>query len=368
MNTMNRYLRQEQLPGFGAAAQQKLSKARVLVVGAGGLGVPVLQYLCAMGVGAIGIADGDVVSASNLHRQVLYAEADIGQPKVHTAAHRLRQLNSGVALELYDTMLDVSNAMDIIGRYDLVIDATDNFTARYLVNDACVSMGKPFVYGAIQQYEGQVSVFNYGDGPTYRCVFPVPPAAQEIPDCNTAGVLGVVPGIIGCWQALEAVKVITGTGQTLSGYLKIFDFAANKELTIKLVTNPANKQVRPLQEEAVPPCAVAPTSEEVPADLLSSPELFDWYVTSKEFLLLDVREAEEYRQGHLLQAQSVPLQELDTYDFPDDVPLVTFCRKGGRSQRAASILKEKNKALEVYSVAGGLDNWTALMGKQLIVV
>jgi adenylyltransferase/sulfurtransferase len=309
-----------------------------------------------------------MISASNLHRQVLYAEAEIGQLKAQVAAGKLKQLNSSITLEVYNTMLTAANALDLISRYDLIIDATDNFTARYTINDACVIAGKPFVYGAIQQYEAQVSVFNYGDGPTYRCVFPVPPAAHEIPDCNTAGVLGVIPGIVGCWQALEAVKLITGIGNTLSGYLKIFDFAANKELMIRLATNPANKQIQALQEEAMPACAVTVAAEETPADLLSSPELFDWYVTSKEFILLDVREKEEYREGHLQQAQSVPLQELDAYDFPEDIPLVTFCRKGSRSRQAASILKEKNKALEVYSVAGGLDNWTALMGKQLIVV
>ncbi len=189
----NRYNRQLILPKFGAEAQQKLQQAKVLVIGAGGLGVPVLQYLAGMGVGTLGIMDGDAVHLTNLHRQVLYTEADIHLPKAQAAAQKLTALNSSIFIQTFPQHLSVDNALATIAPFDLVIDATDNFPARYLINDACVILKRPFVYGAVHQYEGQISVFNFESGPTYRCLFPNMPSASEIPDCNTGGVLGVAP-------------------------------------------------------------------------------------------------------------------------------------------------------------------------------
>ena len=219
----NRYIRQTLLKGFGVKAQEKLKQAKVLVVGAGGLGVPVLQYLNAMGVGVLGIVESDTIDLSNLQRQVIYGEGDVGLSKLAVIKQKLEAQNSETKINAYDTFLHKDNALEIIKNYDLVVDATDNFPTRYLINDACVLLNKPFVYGALHEFEGQVSVFNYKSGPTYRCLFPTMPSKGEMPDCNENGVLGIVPGIIGNLQALEAVKVITGIGKPLSGTLLIFD-------------------------------------------------------------------------------------------------------------------------------------------------
>jgi len=359
MSIINRYIRQEQLPGFGVEAQQKLANAKVLIVGAGGLGVPALQYLCGMGIGTIGIVDGDTVSITNLHRQVLYSEADIDGNKAVAAANKLKQLNSNISIQTYNEMLTPANAVGIIEQYSLVIDATDNFAARYLINDACVITGKPFVYAAIQGWEAQLSVFNYGDGPTYRCLYPQPPFANEIPDCNTAGVLGVLPGIIGCRQALEAVKIITNVGKPLSGYVKIFDFENDSEYKIKLDLDPANKQISTLQENITIDCGVTIND-------LSPVELYDWYNEEKEFLLVDVREPSEFNNAHLKGACNIPLSEIAGKDFALNIPVILFCKTGNRSQRAAIIAKQKNNSLAAYTLTGGFDNWASIMNNQLI--
>ncbi|WP_345953675.1 HesA/MoeB/ThiF family protein [Mucilaginibacter sp. PAMB04168] len=348
----NRYSRQMQLANFGEAAQQKLSKASVLVVGAGGLGVPVLQYLTGMGVGKIGIIDHDVISSTNLHRQVLYNESEVGQSKAAVAAAKLQGLNRDVSFQVYNEAIIPQNALPIIQKYDVVIDATDNFSARYLLNDACVILNKPLVYGAVQQYEGHVSVFNYRGGPTYRCLYPTAPVASEIPDCNTAGVLGVVPGIVGCQQALQAIKVITGVGQTLSGYLQIFDFLQDEQYKIKLKAKPANRQLSTLQPsyDAVVCNTVAPLSVE---------ELYDWYEAGKSFKLIDVREADEFADEHLKAAVSMPLMQFKPADITlqTDIPIVTFCQKGARSNKAAQMLQAYYPTATIYSVIGGMEYW-----------
>lgn len=357
----DRYSRQLLLPGFGIEAQQKLQQARVLVIGAGGLGVPALQYLAGMGTGTLGIADGDVISLSNLHRQVLYANDDVGKLKVEVAARRLAALNPLINVITYQTAITVSNALTVIAAYDVVIDATDNFAARYLINDACVLLDKPFVYGAVHQYEGQVSVFNFQQGPTYRCLYPVQPSSLEIPDCNTAGVLGVVPGIIGCHQALEAVKIITGAGTTLSGYVQVFDFLHNDQYKIKLTARPESRHIRQLQVSyTAPSCA--------PVKQISVSDLHHWYVTKKKFLLVDVREPGETKHGYLEAAMLVPLQTLDTWldHLPIAIPLVTICRQGGRSLNAAARIREKLPGSEVYSVTGGMEEWRLFAGDKFM--
>jgi molybdopterin/thiamine biosynthesis adenylyltransferase/rhodanese-related sulfurtransferase len=347
-----RYARQTQLVNFGEAAQQKLRNAKVLVVGAGGLGVPVLQYLTGMGIGTLGVIDMDTISLSNLHRQVLYAEKEVGQSKVITAVNKLQALNQEVAFQTYDEAITPQNALTVIGDYDLVIDATDNFSTRYLLNDACVILNKPLIYGAVQQYEGHVSVFNYQGGPTYRCLYPTPPSAGEIPDCNTAGVLGIVPGIVGSQQALQAVKVITGVGQTLSGYLQIFDFLQDEQYKMKLKTNPQNKQINTLQATYD-----APVCNTVL--LLSVEELYDWYESGKAFQLIDVREPVEFEEEHLQGALSIPLLQLKPAELTVniDLPVVTFCEKGARSNKAAQMLQKQYLSANIYSVLGGMNYW-----------
>lgn len=357
-----RYNRQVNLKGFGSEAQQKLLDARVLVVGAGGLGVPALQYLVGMGVGTIGIVDGDTISAANLNRQILYCGSDIGRPKTAVAVEKLSRQNPLVTIKPFDLFLNVENALEIISQFDFVIDATDNFATRYLVNDACVILNKPFVYGAIQEYEGHVSVFNFKGGPTYRCLYPNVPSAGEIPDCNTAGVLGVVPGIIGCQQALEAVKVITGIGKTASGYLRIFDFLNNDQYEVRLKAKPENKNIDRLQERYDNP--VCSTVAELKAN-----ELYEWINTEKDFLLVDVREQNEYQQGHLEKSLLLPLSNFDAANIPagDHQPLVMLCQKGGRSVKAAEIIREKNISRKVYSLQGGLDQWQKELGNKLFI-
>ncbi|GGK68602.1 ThiF family adenylyltransferase [Rufibacter glacialis] len=359
----NRYSRQLQLPGFGPEAQQKLEKAKVLVIGAGGLGVPVLQYLAGMGVGTLGLVDGDHISLSNLHRQVLYSTAEVGQLKVEVAARKLRQLNPDIRLVPYSFHLNPENALPTLADYDLVIDATDNFEARYLINDACVLLGKPFVYGALHQFEGQVSVFNFNGGPTYRCLYPTPPSAAEIPDCNTAGVLGVVPGLIGLQQALEAVKVLTGVGKTISGYLLLLDFLNQTQHKIKLKANPANQHLPGLQNSyaVAAPCSTVPE--------LTVQEVHEWFTQGKRFLLLDVREQEEYAQSHLQKALLTPLAVLPTQidQLPLHLPVVTVCQKGGRSRKAAELLTDKEPGMEVFSLAGGMDEWLRIFPQAYVV-
>ncbi|NCD69693.1 HesA/MoeB/ThiF family protein [Mucilaginibacter agri] len=362
MSTANKYSRQTQLAGFGPAAQQKLQQAKVLVIGAGGLGVPVLQYLTGMGVGTIGIIDGDTISIDNLHRQVLYTEAEVGKLKAEAAIATLRKLNSEVVFKLYPYYLDINNALALIKEYDLLIDASDNFGTRYLINDACVILNKPYIYGAVQQYEGHVSVFNYNGGPTYRCLYPTVPQANEIPDCNTAGVLGVAPGIIGCQQALQAVKVITGVGETLSGYLQIFDLDRNDQYKIKLTSVPENHNIKHLQSNYDTPACEKGGKLEIE-------ELYRWYTDDKPFFLVDVRETKEFNHEHLQGAHSFPLSALsDNIDrLPKNLPLVTICEIGGRSARAATTISEAVPGSTVYNVVGGMETWLDEVGEQLVV-
>jgi len=242
---MNRYDRQVRLQGFGAEKQELLKNAAVLVVGAGGLGVPVLQYLTAMGVGKIGIVEADKISITNLHRQVLYQTEDAGKPKLDTAIDRLKTQNPDVTFIPHPAFITPANALGIIGGYDVVVDCSDNFATRYLVSDACVIAGKPLVYGAIYAFEGQVSVFNYKGSASYRCLFPEPGVA---PDCNTVGVLGVLPGIVGCYQANEVVKVVCGIGEPLANQLLTINILDNVHQVFTFRPQPENLAIQHLQE------------------------------------------------------------------------------------------------------------------------
>ena len=362
-NYNERYSRQLALRHFGPEAQARLQGASVLVIGAGGLGVPALQYLAGMGVGRIGVMDSDVVSLSNLHRQVLYNSNEIGQLKAVVAAEKLLALNPTIRVVAIPTMLDVMNAIETIGEYDVVIDATDSFAARYLINNACVLLDKPFVYGAVQEYEGHVSVFNFTGGPTYRCLYPTPPGAAEIPDCNVAGVLGVVPGIIGCWQALEVVKIITGVGEPLSGKLLVFDFLNNTQHTVKLKRSKDSHAIEQLQESYVlPVCGSAVTD-------INARQLLEWALQGKAFFLLDVREANEFIAGHLHGAHNAPLGTLQhaVSTLPRGISIVVACQSGVRSRKAVQLLQAADATFELYQLTGGMDRWMEQNGAQLIL-
>lgn len=248
---LRRYLRHFALPDFGLRGQQRLRDGSALVVGAGGLGCPMLQYLVAAGVGRIGIADGDRVDESNLHRQILYTLADVGRLKAEVARERLNALNPHVQIDVYPERLTRHNALEITGKYDVVADGTDNFPTRYLLNDACVLSGKPHVWAALFRYEAQLSVFNLLQpdglrGPTYRDLFPTPPAPGSAPDCAEAGVLGVLPGIVGAMQANEAIKILSGVGEVMGGRLWLFDSGTGESRVVKLVKRPELQVVREL--------------------------------------------------------------------------------------------------------------------------
>ncbi len=348
---MNRYLRQIQVPEFGQEGQDKFKKAKVLVVGAGGLGIPVLQYLTSMGIGTIGLVDGDRVDLTNLHRQVLYAQPDIGKLKVEICKTKLTRQNPDLNLNVYPHFLEKNNALSIIEGYDLVVDATDNFATRYLINDACVLLGKPFVYGALQFFEGHVSVFNHKGGPTYRCLYPNPPGPGEVPDCNEAGVLGIVPGIIGSLQALEAIKVISGLGKPLSGQLLVIDLLTQSQYKIKLKPNPKYTRLSGLAEHyEVPSCEVS---------LPQKISVEEWMAWEREHVLIDVREAPEFKAGHLPNAISLPLSQIQGKlpELPKDRPWVLMCQMGGRSQKAIQYLKSLHPELELINLEGGYGRW-----------
>lgn len=349
----NRYTRQTILKGFGTKGQEKLAKAKVLVIGAGGLGVPVLTYLNAMGVGSIGIVDNDKVSITNLHRQVLYGQGDVGQYKVVAALEKLKGQNSDTNLVVYHTFLEVANALEIIQEYDVIVDASDNFPTRYLVNDACVLLKKPFVYGALHGYEGQVSVFNYNGGPTYRCLFPQMPKEDEVPNCNEHGVLGIIPGIIGNLQALETIKVITGIGEVLSGKLLIFDGLQQSYRKIKFRVQPENLALQILQDhyDWNDPCEIIPT---VDVDRLQG-------LLAEKRQLIDVRTLQEFEAYHLPGSIHIPLQELDSQLARIDMsrPVYFLCQSGKRSERAVRQLQKTYPDSALFSILGGLNQYLA---------
>ncbi|MCW3462882.1 HesA/MoeB/ThiF family protein [Chitinophaga nivalis] len=358
---MQRYDRQTRLEGFGPEKQALLQQAKVLVIGAGGLGVPVLQYLTAMGVGTIGIVEHDTVSITNLQRQVLYTTADEGKPKVQLAAQRLQQLNPEVQHRIHDTWITPENAVDLIRAYDVVVDCSDNFGTRYLVNDAAVIAGKPLVYGAIYKYEGQVSVFNYQEGATYRCLFPEAPESGEMLNCSEIGVLGVLPGIIGAYQANETVKVITGIGTPLSNQLLTIDTLHNTHQVFQIIPVAANRQLTSLQPQYEQPvCAVAGLQS------LSVQQLHKWLQKNNGLQLLDVREDEEWDICHIPQAQHIPMSQVlqQLTALRPEAPLAVLCHHGMRSRAVGLRLVELGfKA--VYNVEGGIHAWAVAIDRQM---
>ena len=308
---MDRYDRQTRLKGFGQEKQALLQQAKVLVIGAGGLGVPVLQYLTAMGVGTIGIAEHDTVSITNLQRQVLYYTSDEDQPKLSLAVERLKQLNPTVRFREHDTWLQTDNALEIVGAYDVVVDCSDNFGTRYLINDACVITGKPLVYGAIYQYEGQVSVFNYQGGATYRCIFPEPPEAGQMLNCSEIGVLGVLPGIVGCYQANETVKIITGIGKPLCNTIVSYNALTNlfyefsispaKEMNLSIPKN--QEEFRNFNYDWF--CGTHEELNEI------TPAEFDTLKVREKIDIIDVREIDELPEVDEFLFTKIPLSKFE---------------------------------------------------------
>lgn len=349
----SRYIRQTSLKDFGLAAQQKLNAARVLVVGVGGLGIPVLQYLNAMGVGTLGMVESDKVELSNLQRQVLFSENDLGSLKLETALKKLKSQNSETLFETYSAYLSPENALDIISGFDVVVDATDNFATRYLINDACVILNKPFVYGALHGFEGQVCVFNFDGGPTYRCLFPVIPTGAEIPDCNENGVLGVIPGIIGNLQALEVVKLITGVGEVLSGKLLLFNGLVPTFQKIKLQLRPENLKISSLQQNyETETCSDVPT--------ITSSDLKELMASGKPIQLIDVRSHIEYEADHLEPSVNIPLDQLEDRirELNVNLPVYLLCQSGKRSREACGKLRKDFKNALICSVAGGINSFS----------
>ncbi len=350
-----RYSRHAVLPGFGWEAQGKLRNGKVLVVGAGGLGAPLLQYLTAAGIGRIGIADPDRVALSNLQRQVLFGVEDIGLLKVEAAFRRLSQLNPHVHFDLFPHAITRENALDILSRYDVVADGSDNFPTRYLINDACVLLGKPLVYASIFRYEGQLSVFNYAApnglrGPNYRNLFPSPPEAGSVPSCVEGGVLGVLPGILGCLQANEVLKIISGVGEPLSGKLCLFDSYTLQQRLIGL----ASDDPFPVSELQDYEAICGPLPNETPE--ISGAQLARWQEENIPVQLIDVREPWEYEQDNL-GGILIPLGVLskEAGSLPPGRLTVVICQSGYRSAQAVQMLRDQFGFSEIFNLAGGIE-------------
>ncbi len=368
---LSRYARHLSLPEIGKEGQLRLKEARVLVVGAGGLGSPLALYLAAAGIGTLGLVDFDEVDATNLQRQILHGTKDVGRPKLDSATERLADVNPHVCVVAHDVRLDSSNALEIFGQYDIVADGTDNFPTRYLVNDACVLLGKPNVYGSIFRWEGQASVFASDGGPCYRCLFREPPPPGLIPNCAEAGVLGVLPGIIGSIQALEVIKLVLGRGNTLSGRLLIFD-ALEMSLREIAVTRNTSCPVcgdEPTQTELIDYedfCGLKAPPEgkdegmEDPIGEVGAVELSERLALSEPPFLLDVRQPHEWDIVNLEAGGAVliPLAELpDRLDeLPTDREIVVYCRTGARSDVAARMLAEEGFS-SVFNFVGGMHAW-----------
>lgn len=322
MKENNRYIRQKALPQVGNAGQDKLSNARVLVIGSGGLGCAILPYLAGAGVGTIGLVDGDTISLSNLHRQALYTEQDLGKLKVDCASNKLKSINSQITINTYPEFLSVDNAVEVIKNYDIVVDATDRIPARYLINDACVLTKKPFVHAALYRFQSQVSVFNYKNGPTYRCLYPEPPLTTQ--SCDTAGILGSSVAIVGGLQANEVMKMILSVGTVLSGQLLVNDFLNNKQSIFKFNKN---KKI------------------EITPDFYTTEHrvyVRDYaFAKAEKSLLLDVRSATEQPRISTENSLNLPLNDLleNIESLPSERSIAIFCKSGTRSQEAYGLLR-----------------------------
>lgn len=364
---LHRYQRHLVLKGFGLEAQTKLKEAKVLVVGAGGLGSPALLYLAAAGIGTIGIADPDVVSITNLQRQVLYTEHDLNQPKVESAARHLRSLNQSLTIQKHQLKIVSDNALSLLEQYDVVLDGTDNFPTRYLLNDACVLLGKPLVSGSILEFEGHVAVFNVLQSGKYSCnyrdLFPEPPPPESVPDCSQAGVLGALPGIIGSLQALEVIKVITGVGKPLANKLLIFDGLSAEQTIIQLANRNSREQIKTLidYEDF---CGISQgknkslnTKEGIMKEVTAQ-ELKELKNSGADFQLIDVREPYEYDICNL-EGELIPMSEIpnNVDKISRDKKVVIHCRSGKRSGDMLLWLEKNHNFDNLYNLKGGILAW-----------
>jgi sulfur-carrier protein adenylyltransferase/sulfurtransferase len=363
MEDFSRYNRQLLLPGFGTEKQKLLSDARVLVIGAGGLGCPVLLYLTAAGVGTIGIVDGDTVELSNLHRQVLFSESDIGKSKALTAVKKLQDHNQQVKFETFNFRLTRENAVSVLESFDLVIDGSDNFPTRYLVNDVCVLMDKPLVYGSIYRFEGQVAVFNVPDDKglktNYRDLFPETPDPDQIPNCAEAGVLGVLPGIIGSLQANEAIKIISGLGKPLINRILTFNTLSNVTYTLDLYPHPNSSSFIPKSLQEISKTDYEVSCEFINVENVPAEELMDLLESNPHITLLDVRESFEMPKLQGFPYTSIPLGELTNRmgELKGNQEILVFCQSGKRSIQAAEIIKQNLQDIKLYNLDGGMNKW-----------
>ncbi len=362
---IKRYARHIQLSEIGIVGQQKLKQARVLVIGAGGLGCPVLQYLTAAGVGTIGIVEFDKVDISNLQRQILYTVDDIGKPKIECAIKRLSAQNPFVNFIAHPVHLSNNNALDIIVNYDVVIDGTDNFATRYMVNDACVLLNKTLVYGSINKFEGHVSVFNFPEttgqrGPTYRCLFPEPPSPESSPNCSEVGVLGVLPGVIGAMQANEALKIITGTGTVLSGQLLMMNLLNIQQYIVSFIRNDAPIADITIDKFKTTDYDYFCNSASEYQNEITAEELNQLLKNNRESVqLIDVREINEYPFLEQLKELQIPLNTI--LEHADKINLtkkvVLYCKTGARSHMALELLKKEKGFANLYNLQGGVEEW-----------
>lgn len=364
-----RYARHIILPEVGLEGQKRLKAASVLCIGTGGLGSPLLLYLAASGIGRIGIVDFDVVDTSNLQRQIIHGTSWVGKPKIESAKHRILDINPSCQVDLYETRLSADNALSILEPYDIIIDGTDNFPTRYLVNDACVLLNKPNVYGSIFRFEGQATVFNYEGGPNYRDLYPEPPPPGMVPSCAEGGVLGVLPGIIGTIQATEAIKIILGAKNTLNGRLLLFNAWDMKFRELKLRPNP----IRPVIEKLIDYeqfCGIPQANAEAAKN---ESDLQEMTVTqlktlldsdADDYLLIDVRNPNEYQIAKIPKAVLIPLPDIEDGDGLAKVKellqgkkrLIAHCKLGGRSAKSLQILKQAG--IEGINVKGGISAWS----------
>jgi adenylyltransferase/sulfurtransferase len=346
-----RYARHLVLPGVGDEGQEQLLKSSVLVVGAGGLGSPALMYLAAAGVGRIGIIDNDSVSVSNLQRQIIHNDSWIGKPKVDSASNWISQLNSDVDVVKIEDRLTQDNSMEILIDYDVIIDGTDNFQSRYLIGDACEILGKPWIFGSIHRFEGQISTFNLNDGPNYRDLFPSPPPPELAPNCSEAGVLGILPGIVGTIQATEAIKVILGIGECLSGKLLAIDALTMEMRTLSFSINPEREKVTKLGEML-----------EMDVGEISAKEFFERRQGGWEPFLLDVRRAHEEAIASI-EGTDTRIMHLEIpsrlAELPSGMDIVVYCRSGQRSAAVARFITESGLEVgDVFNLTGGIISWS----------
>lgn len=361
-----RYSRHLIVPEVGMEGQLKLKRAKVIMIGAGGLGAPLGLYLAAAGVGRIGMVDFDVVDASNLQRQVIHGTHDLGRKKLDSAADRMRDINPNIQIDKFDTSLTSENALEILKDYDVVVDGTDNFPTRYLVNDACVLLKKPNVYGSIFRFEGQATVFAYEDGPCYRCLYPEPPPPGLVPSCAEGGVLGILPGMIGIIQATETAKLILGIGEPLKGRLLLYDALGMRFRELKLRRDrncpvcgdhPTVTKLIDYQEF----CGVRPALAQAPKSdaVIDAQEVKSKLDRGDDFVLIDVREPHEYQIARIPGARLIPLGELPKRlsELNPDADIVAHCKSGARSQKAVDLLK-KNGFKHVRNMTGGILAWS----------